>query len=213
METRIFFKVFVKRVFTMIELLVVLAIIMILASMLLPALNKARDKARTISCVNNLKQIGGGMFMYANDNDDFLPIIWGPDSSVLWEMTIRPYLGTKISSGNIPACYICPAEIQNSATMGCCYSMGKGTMEHYVTGSGVYTATKISRIRKPSKVMLNVDGYYSASWGHSGTVVSKVTEESGGISYRHARKANHLFVDGHISTIKAYSSTSIFEFE
>lgn len=62
-----------RRAFTLIEMLVVIAIIGILASLLLPALARGKQKAQRIKCVNNLRQVGTGMFMFAQDNDDWLP--------------------------------------------------------------------------------------------------------------------------------------------
>lgn len=70
-----------KKNFTLIELLIVISIIAILAALLLPALNKAREKAREISCVNNLKQVMLSEQFYASDYNDQMPLIvtgqWG----------------------------------------------------------------------------------------------------------------------------------------
>jgi prepilin-type N-terminal cleavage/methylation domain-containing protein/prepilin-type processing-associated H-X9-DG protein len=144
-----------KRGFTLIELLVVIAIIAILAAILFPVFGRARENARRTTCQSNLKQLGLGMVMYAQDYDEIYPSAFSYNPSLgnakAWDSFIQPYMSLKVAYGKKQGFYQCPSDtIDRAAGTGDAkrtYAMtGQGTFWQYTGGSDCATSGREGKI-------------------------------------------------------------------
>lgn len=206
-----------RRAFTLIELLVVVAIIAILAAVLFPVFAKAREKARQISCLSNIKQLSLGFIQYMSDNDSILPgataDVTGQNKFGGWMFLITE--GTATNPGLFDptrgsiypylksmGVYLCPDDSFNSKAGDSYASNGCLDAPNIVSSGNGFSVGKIEvAFDNPATTMLlgEEDGSANHFSGSTDDAYLLVGTNNGGnpVSTRHTGGSNITYLDGH----------------
>jgi prepilin-type N-terminal cleavage/methylation domain-containing protein len=222
-----------KNAFTLIELLVVIAIIAILAAILLPALNSARERGRSASCINNLKQMGFAGFTYTETYDDYTfpwegiisttyghnTLHWRDQRSAFSEILQKPPMDKGVQ-GAVPVMQ-CPSAtsspivvVNTDRTHNYSYIVNMGASYYVEYGSGSHSFSgiprKITRYPSPSRVVWIADSYVQhASFENAANAASMNPNDTNRrIDYRHNKMVNFVCLDGSTHSSSKVNNTA-----